>query len=208
MYECKICQYHSKSLIKIKVHIAKSHNHDKNRYFKYFELKETAFNGKIMVYTSKIKYKGLDCSTFLHIMHDKILNLLKKVLKKMPFRFQLILYITFEKPKIKFVKKKPKVVYESIKTFFCGQMSLIMNKKEIKSKLLINYNKVLKSFDQFISHGSGWTIKRIKGIDIKISKYKALSGGCEEVKLPKIITIKKAIWSIKKNDKNAFYGVF
>jgi hypothetical protein len=180
----------------------KSNNFDVSKYG--YEIKQSAFKNDMSILSKKPKKNEYDYDSFFKSNHKKLKQLLKMISLSMLFRFQLCLFVIFEKPKVSLIRKVPKVVYENIDAFFCSKMHLIMNKKNISKVLKSAYRKISKCIDEFISHGSGWSIKKIKRIDIKLLKYYPLSGGCHTKDLPSSIVNKKATISFKTNDNKCF----
>ncbi|XP_053214135.1 uncharacterized protein LOC128397434 [Panonychus citri] len=54
-------------------------------------------------------------------------------------------------------------------------------------------------FDTFTTKGSGWTLNKVKMIEIRIGKYVPLRGGCFNKKLPDQIIAKRAIIQLESN---------
>ncbi len=204
MYKCNFCSYYSRDK---KIIIKHTQNCSKKiKKNKKFDIRQSAFNKKLIIYSSKSRHRNLDITFYLYDMNKSISSLLKDLMKTMFFRFQVVLHVKFEKPKIKIINGKPDVAFDIIDTYFCSSMALVMKKSDIKHKLIQSYNKVLKLFDEFVSNGSGWSLRQINRIDIQVAKYKAMRGGCNENKLPLQISNKKAILSIKNeiNENKCF----
>ena len=65
------------------------------------------------------------------------------------------------------------------------------------------FDKILKSIEAHVQRGSGWRIKRITGIQLKINTYIPFKGGCNAC-LPDHIKKKKAILNVSSHDNKCF----
>ena len=206
MYKCNFCAYYSKEKKFIEKHTKICSKKIKKN--KKFYIRQSAFNKKLVIYSSKSSssFRNLDVSFYFFNMNKSITSLLENTIKTMFFRFQVVLHVKFEKPKIQIINGKPDVTFNIIDTYFCSSMVLVMKKTDIRPKLIQSYNRVLKLFDEFVNNGSGWSLRSINRIDIQVAKYKAMRGGCSENKLPLSISKKGAIISIKNeiNENKCF----
>ncbi|GFY59099.1 uncharacterized protein TNIN_277741 [Trichonephila inaurata madagascariensis] len=58
--------------------------------------------------------------------------------------------------------------------------------------------------EEFAARGSGWTLARIKSLEVRINKYNLLRGS-SYIDLPKVIKAKKAVINVKnENDNECF----
>lgn len=89
--------------------------------------------------------------------------------------------------------------------FFTSTLVNVYNKYNITAKIQDSNRLILKSFDNFINLGSGWTLDKIIRLDIRVFKFKPLRGG-NGVKnqLPKILKNKRAIINIPCKDNKCF----
>ena len=94
-------------------------------------------------------------------------------------RMQICLDMEFEKPKTVFDEESGhQLVWKSTQAYFCGNMELIMKHEDIAKKAKISFVKILKSIDAFMHRGSGWRVKSMQNLSLKIGKYRPFKGGC------------------------------
>ena len=74
---------------------------------------------------------------------------------------------------------------------------------ECKNKIKISFEKILNSIEAYVKKGSGWRIKNIRNVCIKIAKYSTYRGGCIS-ELPKELSTKRAILNLTTNDNKCF----
>jgi hypothetical protein len=88
--------------------------------------------------------------------------------------------------------------------WFLTPMQSILAKPGIKNSLEESFRKLLFQLDQFISEGSGWDLREILTIKVTVAKYKVLSGGCKNQKLPEMIKNKHVCINISCDDGLCF----
>ena len=64
-------------------------------------------------------------------------------------------------------------------------------------------SKILKKFEEWVSEGSGWVMKRINSITLKIARYHPIKGK-SYIKTPEKIVNKHAIINIQNEDEKCF----
>lgn len=65
------------------------------------------------------------------------------------------------------------------------------------------FNKIIKSFEDFTQHGSGWMLETINKMDLCVAKYHPLAAR-GKVALPKKLAAKKGILNIQNEDNKCF----
>ena len=60
--------------------------------------------------------------------------------------------------------------------YFNGRARTIINENEIDKSIQLSRQEIMKTIGQWLSEGSGWTIKSVDGHYINLTKYKPLKG--------------------------------
>jgi len=101
-------------------------------------------------------------------------------------------------------------MYEQLLTGEVQDMSfktsnvLAYKSSDFNSLLNKMFNKLLSEEAQFISKKSGWSLKSIDCLQLRINKVNPLKGGSTYLDLPSHIKKKKAVINIKNNDNECF----
>ena len=93
----------------------------------------------------------------------------------------------------------------TIKTaYFNGRARTIINEKEIDEVLQTSRQELMKAIGQWISEGSGWTIKSVDGHYINLTKYEPLKGS-SYIELPtELRNSAKGLINLKNEDNECF----
>ena len=93
----------------------------------------------------------------------------------------------------------------TIKTaYFKSMTTTIINKNEINKTLQTSRQELMKAIGQWISEGSGWTIKSVDGYYINLTKYKPLKGS-SYIELPtELRNPAKGLINLKNEDNECF----
>ncbi|CAG2191792.1 unnamed protein product [Mytilus edulis] len=88
---------------------------------------------------------------------------------------------------------------------FISKTSNLVDRANIDDEHDINvtYQKIFKSFDEYIRNGSGWSLDHIKHIEINTAKYKPLGGG-SYIPLPRTLAATRALLNIRNLDEKCF----
>ena len=62
------------------------------------------------------------------------------------------------------------------KPYFCGATRRLINIFEFEKLFQASKDKIWNSFDEWIKEGSGWTIKSVDKIILRMSQYKPVTG--------------------------------
>ena len=65
------------------------------------------------------------------------------------------------------------------------------------------YNKLLKEETEFLTKGSGWSLKSIDGLQLRINLVNPLAGSTY-IKLPYNLECKRALINVKNTDSECF----
>ena len=123
-------------------------------------------------------------------------NLLKVLNEMKGLKFNETLKITFEKQKGDELIEK--------EAYFNAKTQTITNETEIADLLQITQQQIVNIIQQWISEGSGWTIKSVDGHYINIVKYEPLKGS-SYIPLPRELrNPAKGIINMKNNDDECF----
>ena len=88
--------------------------------------------------------------------------------------------------------------------YFNGRVRTIINKKEIDESLQLSRQQIMKTIGQWISEGSGWTIKSVDGHYINLTKYKPLKGS-SYIELPtELRNSSKGLINLQNTDSKCF----
>ena len=122
--------------------------------------------------------------------------LIKELYELKGFKYIETLKITFEKQ----LGNKT-----TIKTaYFNGRVRTIINEKEIDESLQLSRQQIMKTIGQWLSEGSGWTIKSVDGHYINLTKYKPLKGS-SYIELPtELRNPAKGLINLKNKDNECF----
>ena len=126
-----------------------------------------------------------------------IKNNLSKVLNEMKgLKFNETLKITFEKQKGDELIEK--------EAYFNAKPQTVTNETEIANLLQTTQQQIVNMIQQWISEGSGWTIKSVDGHFINVVRYRPLRGS-SYIPLPKELqNPAKGIINMKNNDDECF----
>ena len=93
----------------------------------------------------------------------------------------------------------------TIKTaYFNGRVRTIINEKEIDESLQLSRQQIMKTIGQWLSEGSGWTVKSVDGHYINLTKYKPLKGS-SYIELPtELRNPAKGLINLKNKDNECF----
>ena len=93
----------------------------------------------------------------------------------------------------------------TIKTaYFNSMTTTIINKNEINKALQTSRQELMKAIGQWISEGSGWTIKSVDGHYINLTKYKPLKGS-SYIELPtELRNSAKGLINLQNKDNECF----
>ena len=93
----------------------------------------------------------------------------------------------------------------TIKTaYFNSKTKTLINEKEIDEVLQTSRQELMKAIGQWISEGSGWTIKSVDGHYINLTKYKPLKGS-SYIELPtELKNPAKGLINLKNEDNECF----
>ena len=120
---------------------------------------------------------------------------------KMTFEKQLGNKTTFEKQLGTFGMQ----LKTTIKTaYFNSKTKTIINENEINEVLQTSRQELMKAIGQWISEGSGWTIKSVDGHYINLTKYKPLKGS-SYIELPtELRNSSKGLINLQNTDSECF----
>ena len=84
------------------------------------------------------------------------------------FKYIETLKMTFEK------QLGDEIITKTV--YFNGRARTIINENEIDESLQLSRQEIMKTIGQWLSEGSGWTVKTVDGHYINLTKYKPLKG--------------------------------
>ena len=104
--------------------------------------------------------------------------------------------------KVTFKKQSDnKKVYKT--AYFNSSAQTIINHTEIANSLQLSKQQILNKVAQWISEGSGWTIKSVDSHYLNIVKYKPMNGS-SYIQLPEQLNNKKGLINLKNKDNKCF----
>ena len=112
------------------------------------------------------------------------------------FKYIETLKVTFEKQLgDEIITKTP---------YFNGRARTIINENEIDESLQLSRQEIMKTIGQWLSEGSGWTVKTVDGHYINLTKYKPLKGS-SYIELPtELRNPAKGLINLKNKDNECF----
>ena len=120
----------------------------------------------------------------------------KKLGELKGFKYIETLKVTFEK------QLGDEIITKT--AYFNGRVRTIINEKEIDESLQLSRQQIMKAIGQWISEGSGWTIKSVDGQYINLTKYKPLKGS-SYIELPtELRNSSKGLINMKNEDNECF----
>ena len=88
--------------------------------------------------------------------------------------------------------------------YFNGRVRTIINENEIDESIQLSRQEIMKTIGQWLSEGSGWTVKTVDGHYINLTKYKPLKGS-SYIELPtELRNPAKALINLKNKDNECF----
>ena len=89
------------------------------------------------------------------------------------------------------------------KPYFCGATKRLINISQFEDLFQASKDKIWNSFDKWIKEGSGWTIKSVDRIILKMCQYKPLTGS-SYIKSPKKIENTMSVVNVQNEDNKCF----
>ena len=112
------------------------------------------------------------------------------------FQYIETLKVTFEK------QLRDEIITKT--AYFNGRARTIINENEIDESLQLSRQQIMKTIGQWLSEGSGWTIKSVDGHYINLTKYKPLKGS-SYIELPiELRNPAKGLINLKNKDNECF----
>lgn len=170
-------------------------------------------NGKVIVrfadaavdiYFQNINSFNLPESFLLSLL-DLIQDIIVEYLPRWGnMKMNLLLECTFTKLKLeKGIEGQTVEDEELIDANFKTKNEVLSSTTDILDYLLRSFERIIEELDSFESKGSGWALKSIDGLLIRLTKYSPLSASCN-FPLPENIIKSKSIISVKNNDNLCF----
>lgn len=152
---------------------------------------ETSFQSRLETY-SITNAHALTSRDFLVYVTLVVRGLITKHLKRLRgLKGNLLLPCDY--------KKGAKVNEFNFKT----QNSVIIEAKDISEYYRRAMESLVREMDEIEARGSGWTLARVKILDLRINKHNMLRGS-SDVELPKWIRDKKSVLNVKNSDEQCF----
>ena len=124
-------------------------------------------------------------------------RIIKELLELKGFKYIETLKITFEKKQGDGTTTKT--------AYFNSKTKTLINAMEINEVLQTSREELIKAIAQWISEGSGWTIKSVDGHYINLTQYKPLNGSSYIELPPELRNPNKGLINLKNKD-NACFG--
>lgn len=136
----------------------------------------------------------LACRKFVEFIPPFIQQRTRQVRRGFGWKCQLKILIEFEK----YNWDRGENVYTE--AWFLGNIFslLVSDLNSLRESVRSSFSKISASFDTFVHHGSGWKLKSILDLEIKLFKFKLFSGGnSSRVEIPKDVAKRRACISVK-----------
>lgn len=140
-----------------------------------------------------------DLLTFFTDVRDDIVKHLQARRQKLN---HLKYYISI---KVQMSRQKEDGVMETTEPHFCSKIDHILTAEDVHEEHHLNasFQKMFKSFDEFIRRGSSWTLKKIIHMDLSTGKYSPI-GGKSFFPLPLSLSKTGAVLNIQNKDDKCF----
>ncbi|XP_046387447.1 uncharacterized protein LOC124157025 [Ischnura elegans] len=157
---------------------------------------QSAAKNRLKTYWVSGLDEGSDLITFLNNIRLLVIEKIKYVLESSPVKINVLVKCNFSKEELtdeRWFKTENVRIFETD------------NVDEIVEHL---FAKLLKEKSEHQAKGSGWTLREISGLELRINKYRPL-GGSTFIELPKRIYDTKSVINVKNNDIYCFkYAIY
>ncbi|GBN19564.1 hypothetical protein AVEN_125595-1, partial [Araneus ventricosus] len=146
---------------------------------------ETAFESRLKTYDIQNEHNLMLPKDFLNDVSPLVRGLITKHLKRLhglKVNFQFL---------CDYQKGKDGLREEMEKNFKTAN-EVILQSTDLVAYYRSVIQKLLTEMEEFVARGSGWTLARIKSLEVRINKYNPLRGA-SYIDLPKRIKAKKAV---------------
>lgn len=158
----------------------------------------TSFKERIVSYSvvNEIE-EDLNVKSFFMRKRAIIKNLLEdKLIECGSIKFNLELFAEFMK-----LDKENEMDFD-VKSMIASMRSVLMA-DDLENVIMEMEEKIMNKLEEFQEQDSGWTLIRIKTVEVNINKYQCLRGS-RHFKLPDFINNKKAVINVQNNDVYCF----
>ena len=159
---------------------------------------ETAFKNRLQTYFIRnLDETQLDLEIYLkESVGPIILKQIRDVLLQQAcLKVNIVVYLLFKKP-----EQDSESVEKQLVTFKTTNIPIYRETK-VNEKTLQIFESILKENSDFHMKGSGWTLDKILGTELRINKYDALSRGSSYIPLPFTTT---AVVNVRNEDHECF----
>ena len=91
-----------------------------------------------------------------------------------------------------------------IEAMFSGESVTLLLEGDFDEQFDNQVNLILKHLDEFVRNDSGWTVKRVVNLSLRIAAYKPTLGS-SYIKSPKYIANKHSMLNIMNKDEKCFF---
>lgn len=151
------------------------------------------------IYFQNIKKVNLPESFLLSLMDILSHTIYEYLSTWHSLKGNLFLECTFSKTKPIIVDNILEEIEDTCNTNFKTKNQIIFKSTNIHDYLLKAFEKIIAEIDSFELKGSGWTLKSIDGIILKLTKYIPLNAACH-FPLPDKIRLSKSVVNVKNDD--------
>lgn len=160
-----------------------------------FEELENAFRGNLKTFFLKNSSSEIkDISLFLSFHKDALKQLLFQQLNEFnSFKFNILLETSYEKPNFDVIQDRA----------FKTKNHIVLTSTDVDDLLTKLYERLYRESVEYEGQGSGWTLKSVDGILVRINWYQPLRGATF-IPLPKVIADKHAVINLQNSDEKCF----
>jgi hypothetical protein len=188
---------HTIGHIRSKAHKIKCYENQGNRIVYQINQKNQALGSNIVTYAIKnVNEEILDVRSYFNTINNIVTSLLASALDE----FNLIKF-SFERFS-DYHRQSEDNDYTETKSFMTATEHLC-KEDNMDEKIKKLYGLIKEKVDGFQEEGSGWSLLKISRLEISISEWRPLGGGCK-IKIPDFISKKKAVVNIECNDNYCF----
>ena len=156
-----------------------------------FEIERFKKCSKTFIIKNTLEF--IDYTLFLNYTLDKLILKLKQSCKQTSIKFNLHVDAVYERI----------ITQEVQDVAFKTSNILACNSSDFNKLLNGMFNKILREETEFTLKGSGWSLKTIDALQLRINIVNPLKGGTY-LDLPKHMKDKKAIINVKNSDNKCF----
>lgn len=159
----------------------------------------TAISGQAIEYKFRPNFaEHLDISVLLSEVEEPIAKLINSHLtnRQHGIKFQVLFHFLLEKFSFEFV------TLIQTEAYFNSRTQQVLSRNQTASRVKHAVHSAIARFDTFVQRGSGWILKDVLSVTLRLAKFKVFRGGCLRESLPSQLKTKRGIicWKSTKRE--------